>query len=272
MTVLFDTHTHIQMDAFDDDRDATVARALDGSVRHIVVCGDDPPTCTGAIDLARRHAGVIPTVGYHPHVAADIGEAEFDQLRAWSSDPACKAIGEIGLDYYRERSPREAQRRVLRAQLDLAIERSLPVLVHSRGAEEEIGEDLGPYAASSPLAGSGREVGIMHCFGGGLDLARQYVDMGFLISIPCSITYPKNEEARRVAAEVPLEKLVIETDSPFLPPQERRGKRNEPAFVSAAAQAIAAARGISFEQVADATTRNARRLFSINTEDQAVSV
>jgi TatD DNase family protein len=270
MTVLFDTHTHLQLSAFDSDRDEAVRRAIDASVQYMVVCGDDPPSCQGAFDLADKHDAVLPTAGYHPHEAANITEEHFAMLRDWSQDGRCMAIGEIGLDYYRELSPRDVQRRVLEKQLDLAVERALPVLVHSRGAEDEIAELLEPYAGRSPLRGTEREVGIMHCFGGTLEQARRYVDMGFLVSLACTVTYPKNEEARRIAAELPMDKLVIETDSPFLPPQERRGKRNEPAFVSAGAQAIAGARGVSFDEVADATTRNALRLFAVEARNEAV--
>lgn len=268
--VLVDTHSHIQMDRFDDDRQAAIARAAEASVGYVVVCGDDPETCASALALARAHNGILPTVGYHPHEAAQIGEAELAQLRTWSEDPAVRAIGEIGLDYYREISPPEVQARVLDAQLDLAIERGLPVLVHSRAAEDAIAAHLSRYVEASPLRGSGREVGIMHCFGGTLEQAERYVEMGFLISLACTVTYPKNEEARRVASGISLEKLVIETDSPFLPPQEHRGKRNEPAFVSAAAHAIAGVRGISFDEVAAATTANALRLFAIDAEHRVV--
>lgn len=271
MTVLFDTHSHIQLDAFDDDRNEAVRRANDAGVHFIVVCGDDPPTCETALELGERHSSVIPTVGYHPHVAAQIGNAEMDRLRGWLEDPGSRAVGEIGLDYYRERSPRDEQQRVLDAQLDLAVDAGVPVLVHSRGAEDEIGDHLERYVKASPLGTGGREAGIMHCFGGTLEQAERYVEMGFLISLACTITYPKNDEARRIAASLPLGKLVIETDSPFLPPQDRRGKRNEPAFVSAAAQAIAHARGLSFEEVANATTRNAMRLFALEPEIPVVS-
>jgi TatD DNase family protein len=263
MTELFDTHSHIQLDAFDDDRSEAIERATASGVAHIAVCGDDPPTCEAALELASRHTAVVATVGFHPHEAAKIEPKHMEALEAWTRDSRCRAVGEIGLDYYRDRSPRVVQAAILEQQLDLAAQRGLPVLIHSRGAEKEIATPLKAYAKRSRLPARGREVGIMHCFGGTLDQAQRYVDMGFLVSLACTVTYPKNAEARRIAAGLPLGKLVVETDAPFLPPQDRRGERNEPAFVSAAAHAIASVRGVSFEEVASATTDNARRLFDI---------
>jgi TatD DNase family protein len=169
------------------------------------------------------------------------------------------AIGEVGLDFYRDLSPRDVQLRALEAQLDLAVASGKPVSVHSRGAEDAIYEPLSRYAAR----GEPSAPGVMHCFGGTLEQARRYVELGFLVSLSCAVTYPKNQEARRIAAQLPLISLAVETDAPYLPPQHRRGKRNEPAFVEAAATEIARARGIPAGEAAEATALNACRVFRI---------
>jgi TatD DNase family protein len=152
---------------------------------------------------------------------------------------------------------------VLDAQLAMAVATGKPVSVHSRGAEDEIFSHLKSYGRRSPLGGLGRPVGVMHCFGGTLAQAKRFVDVGFIISVPCTVTYPANDEGRRIASELALDSIVVETDSPYLPPQGLRGKRNEPANVGAAVEAIAALRGVSPAAVAEATTANACRAFGV---------
>jgi TatD DNase family protein len=202
-------------------------------------------------------------VGFHPHDASDLTPEALDLLARQAALPAVFAVGEVGLDFFRDLSPRDTQRNALDAQLAIAIEVAKPVSVHTRSAEDEIYAHLASYAARTPLAALGRPVGVMHCFGGSLEQARRFVEIGFLVSIACTITYPKNDAARAIAVELPLESLVVETDSPYLPPQTLRGKRNEPAHVRAAAEAIAAVRAVSLDVVAAATTGNATRMLGL---------
>lgn len=268
---LFDSHSHIYDRAFSGDLTDTIERAHAAGVEYIAVCGDDPGSSEAALRLAGEYAGIVPTAGIHPHVARDVTPGMLADLEALARDPRVAAIGEIGLDHYRDLSPRDVQRRALDAQLGIAVGLGKPVCVHSRDAEDAIETPLRAYAAASPLRREGRPVGVMHCFGGTLEQARRFAELGFLISLACVVTYPKNEEARRIATSLPLEALVIETDSPYLPPQPLRGQRNEPAHVAYAAQAIAEARAIPVETVAEETTRNAARLFGLRIPAEALT-
>ena len=263
MIEFIDTHSHLQDDAFDHDQDEAVTRAKAAGVTTLIVCGYDAAANLAALAIARRHPGVFPTVGFHPHEAATVTPTMLAELERQASLPEVVAIGEIGLDYYRDHSPRDVQASILDLQLELALRAGKPVSIHTRGAEDAILPYLRRYARRQSVAFGRRPVGVMHCFGGSLEQARSYVALGFLISITCTITYPSNVEGRRLATSLPLESLVIETDSPYLPPQSHRGKRNEPGFVIAAAERIAALREISMASVAEAISRNAERLFAL---------
>jgi TatD DNase family protein len=263
MIEFVDTHCHLQDDAFGRDADETVLRARAAGVTAMVVCGYDAAANLAAMAMARKHAGVYPTVGFHPHEAATVTSEMLRELEGQAARAEVVAVGEIGLDFYRDHSPRDIQASVLDEQLEIALRVRKPVSIHSRGAEDAIEPSLRRYAARQAAAFGSRPVGVMHCFGGTLEQAQCYVDLGFLISITCTITYPSNAEGRRLAAALPLESLVIETDSPYLPPQTHRGKRNEPALVVAAAGHVAALRGISTAALAERTSRNAARLFAI---------
>lgn len=269
---LFDSHSHIQEKPFAGDIGDVLARATRAGVEGIAVCGFDAESNQAAIVLAATSPILVPTVGFHPHDAGEVTSAMLAELESLARLPEVVAVGEIGLDFYRDLSPREVQRRALDEQLAIAVRVAKPVCVHSRAAEEEIYPHLAAYASSSPLPGAGRPAGVMHCFGGTLEQAQRYAGLGFLVSIPCTITYPNNVEARRIAAGLPLSALVVETDSPYLPPQELRGRRNEPANVRSAVAGIATARGMTAEAVADATTANACRLFGVRVPEEAASL
>ena len=262
MIRLFDSHTHVQDARFDADREGVVERATAAGVTDLLVCGEDLASSEAAVTLAETVPGAIAAAGYHPHEARHASPEALDAIEALSRSEHVVAIGEIGLDFYRDLAPRDLQRRALDAQLAVAARLGLPVVIHSRDAEEAIEPHLRAFTEASPLRREGRALGVMHAFGGSLDQAQRYVELGFLISLACSVTYPKNDEARRIAAALPLDALLIETDSPALPPQGKRGERNEPANVIAAAEAIAEARGESIERVAEATAANAERLFT----------
>lgn len=264
MNVLFDTHAHLQDPAFTDDIEDVLQRASGAGVRAITLCGYDMPSNHAALDLASRSPMLFPTVGIHPHDARDVTPAMFAELDSLAALPQVVAIGELGLDFYRDLSPHDVQKRILDDQLALAARLGKPVSVHSRGAEDAIYDHLAAYARSAlALRSAGRPLGVMHCFGGTLEQAERYVALGFLISFAATITYPKNGEARRMAAGLALDAIVIETDSPYLPPQPLRGQRNEPAHVLSAAEGIASARETSLDEVAEATTRNASRCFAV---------
>ncbi|MFN0146918.1 MAG: TatD family hydrolase [Dehalococcoidia bacterium] len=269
--MLFDTHCHLQDDAFSREVDAVVRRAEAAGVGRMLVCGYDRDANTEALRLAGRWASVVPAVGYHPHEADTVTAAMLDELAAQAALPVVAAVGEIGLDFYRDHSSHEGQRRILDAQLEIAIDAGKPVSLHTRSAEEAVYSHLAAYAVRSALSAEGRPVGVMHCFGGTLEQALRYVELGFLISLTCTMTYPRNEEARRLASELPLGSLVLETDSPYLPPQHLRGRRNEPANLPAAAAAVAAARRITAAEVAAATTANACRVFAVAVPELAAA-
>ncbi len=260
---LFDTHAHLQDPAFAKDADLAFERAVAAGVVGMALCGYDPESNIQALRLAEKHAIAFPAVGIHPHDAKDVTPAILLELESQASLPEVIAIGEIGLDFYRDHSPHDVQREVLDAQLGIAVRTAKPVCLHTRSAEDAIYDHLAAYASASPLPALGRPVGVMHCFGGTIEQARRYVDLGFVVSLACVVTYPKNADAHAIAVGLPLESLVIETDSPYLPPQHQRGKRNEPANVRFAAEAIAAIRGTSISHIANATTENACRLFGV---------
>ena len=260
---LFDTHVHLQDPAF-EDVPAVIERAEAAGVVGMALCGYDAESNQRTLSLASTSHLLYPAVGFHPHEAKDVTPALLAELESQAELASVVAIGEIGLDFFRDHSPHEDQRRLLDAQLAIALRFAKPISVHSRGAEEDAFEQLTPYSVSARWSPGAPPVGVMHCFGGTLAQAQRYVALGFLVSLACVITYPANTEARKIAAELPLDSLVVETDSPHLPPQSMRGKRNEPANVAHALEALAQARGISVAHAAEATTRNAERLFRIS--------
>lgn len=249
---LFDSHTHLNVEAFAADRPAVLRRARQQGVRQMLVVGFDLESSAQAVAVAAEH-GLGAAVGIQPHYAGETGPAELGELRALAGRPGVVALGEIGLDYYRNRAPRADQLRLFRQELDLAQELGLPVVIHSREAAADT-------LAVLQEAGRGLR-GVMHCYSGTLEQARAFLALGLHISIAGTVTYPKAAKTWEVAREVPLERLLIETDCPWLPPQSHRGQRNEPAYIREVAARIAELRGLSLEAVAAATTRNARALF-----------
>ena len=270
MTGAFDTHSHIQDPKLLAQFDAVMTRAVDAGLAGIALCGYDAPSNQLAIELAGRSPLLFPTVGFHPHEADDVTPAMLAELEVLARMPEVVAIGEIGLDFYRNLSGEAAQRSLIDAQLDIALRVRKPACVHSRSAEDAIAEHLLPFAGQAKAAGMAVP-GVMHCFGGTAAQAQRYVEAGFVISVACPITYPANETAREMVRQLPLRSLVIETDSPYLPPQGRRGTLNEPAFVMEAARAIAAIKGMSVSDVLESTTANARRLFNLDQNENVVA-
>jgi TatD DNase family protein len=261
---LIDTHTHLQFGEFDRDREATLERAWQAGLEAMVVLGVDAASSEAAIALAEANPRLYATVGWHPNVAAHLDQEGRRRLRELTQHPRVVAVGEIGLDFYRNLSPREDQVRVLEEQLALAAERRLPVAVHCRDAQDQMYPVLKRWAEKArPLFGEGRPLGVMHYFSGDLELARRYVDMGFLISVHTCVTYPTSDRLREVVASLDMDCLLLETDSPYGAPQSQRGRRNEPAYVAEAAMCVAGLRGLTAEAVALRSGENAVRLFGL---------
>lgn len=274
MTTLIDTHCHLDFDRFDEDREAVVARAAAAGLSHIVVPAVDLGNVAAVMGLAERYDGngepglkVVPAVGFHPNSLGEWAEGTpldewMERLRPLAEDARVVAIGEIGLDYYWNRAAKEVQQRVLAAQLALAAELGKPVILHNR----ESSGDLLRLLADSPLAGRERP-GVLHSFSADWETAEAALEMGFYIGFTGPLTYKNSDGLRRIAGRVPLDRLLVETDAPFLPPQSQRGKRNEPAFVVAVAERLAALHNVSFEEMARVTTENAGRLFGLGIGD-----
>jgi len=257
--VLADSHAHLDMGEFDEDRDAVIERARQAGLATIINMGCDLPSSAMAIALAERYPEVYATVGFHPHDAAKMAPGDLNGLAEMARHPKVVGIGEIGLDFYRDRSPRDVQRRVFQEQLALAAELGLPVAIHSRNALSETLEILHNWTRSL----RGREGrGVLHCYSGDVRQAEELIDLSFYISLAGPITYPGARTAVEVARTVPLDRLLVETDCPFLTPQPHRGKRNEPAYVAYVVKKIAQVRDMPVEAVAEATAQNTIRLFA----------
>jgi TatD DNase family protein len=257
----FDTHAHLDLEPLCDAEAEVVRRAREAGVSRIVTIGIGPDSSERAIAIAHRHAGVYAAVGLHPHDASSRSEDLLARLEELSRCDKVVGIGETGLDFFRDRSPRDAQRAAFREQIRLARRRGLPVVVHDREAHDEILSILGEENAA--------EVGgIIHCFSGDYDMARRAIGMNFLVSIPGAITYKGSETQAEAVGKIPLEKLLIETDCPFLAPLPYRGKPNEPAYVPLVARKIAEIKGVSAEDVGRVTALNALRIFRIPAEEE----
>lgn len=246
---LYDTHCHLGLDgkvAPDDEH----ARAVAAGVTGMLVVGIDAKTSAEARALARL-PGVRWSAGLHPNDSTRF-DAEWAELQALAKSPGCAAIGETGLDCFRDRTPLPQQERSLRAHLQLARDLDLPVILHCRDA-------FAPLFAV--LRDAPKVRGVMHCFSGGIDEARQALDLGMHLSFAGPLTYPKNDALRQAAAFAPADRIVVETDAPFLPPQRRRGQRNEPAYVVETLATLATVRGVPLEQAAALTFANAEALF-----------
>lgn len=265
--MLVDTHAHLDFPEFKGDRDAVVQRALESGVSRILAVGVDLPSSRAVVVLAEKYDSVSAAVGVHPGDASKWNDSVAKQLATLAQHPKVVAIGEIGLDYYRDRSPRELQRQAFQGQLDLAASLGLPVIVHDREAHQQTLMALRSWATRPDVRGNQdyatNGLGVLHCFSGDLALAEQLLALGFCISIAGPVTYPKSGQLGYLARKLPLSGLVIETDCPYLTPQAWRGRRNEPAYVRAVAEKIAELRSVALETVAEATTANARRLFRL---------
>jgi len=253
--VFIDSHAHLQWSSFDIDRAQVIERAKKAQVNCIVNIGFDIDGCLKGIKLAETYPNLYAAVGIHPHSANQFDEKTLTRIRALATKPKVVAIGEIGLDYFRNLSSKEDQMSAFKAQLILAQELALPVIIHDREAHSDVLQVLSKF--------KGKIKGIMHCFSGNQEIAQQCMDLGFLISFAGNVTYPKAYQLHEAAQWVNLENMLIETDCPFLTPQEARGKRNEPSYLPMTAKKIADLKGTSIEAVAEATAKNAKTIYKI---------
>ena len=251
---LIDSHCHIDMPQFDADREAVLERARQAGVEAMLVVGgvDEEGGQQRALRVAEKF-GLPVSAGVHPHEARSATPATYDELRGLARDRRIVAVGEIGLDFHYDYSPRDVQREVLRAQIRLARDVGLPVIIHTREADDET-------AALLEEEGARETGGVIHCFTGGEELARRALALGFYVSFSGIVAFPRAEAIQQVARTAPLERILVETDAPFLAPPPHRGKRNEPAFVVEVARKVASLRGVDLEVVAAASAANFRAL------------
>jgi TatD DNase family protein len=263
-TMLVDSHAHLDFSEFDTDRQEVITRAQEAGVEIIVNAGAGLEASQAGVALAKTYPQVYAAVGVHPHEAKTLDDGVLAELRDLAQHPKVVAIGEIGLDYYRDLSPRPVQRQAFQQQLALAKELGQPIIVHDREAHDDIMNMLRQWVREDH-----QPVGVMHCFSGDLAMAREVIEMGFYISIPGPVTFTNARRLPELVRVLPLERLLIETDCPYLTPHPHRGKRNEPAYVRLVAEAIARIRGMPLEQVARITTANARVLFGLESPRSA---
>jgi TatD DNase family protein len=260
-----DSHAHLDGKQFDSDRELVVARAREAGVHTMVAIGngDGPPVLDAGIRLAEQYDFVYATIGIHPHEARLADEASYRDLERLAVHPKVIAWGEIGLDYFYDHSQRDVQQAVFIRQMELATAAKLPIVIHCRpsdGSDNAWEDCLGLIETQWAPKGIG---GILHCFTGNWPQAKRALDMGFMISFAGNVTFPKAEQIRNAALEVPLDRMLIETDSPYLAPVPNRGKRNEPAFVKETARKLGEVRGLSMEEVGERTSRNFYNFFKL---------
>jgi TatD DNase family protein len=260
-----DSHAHLDGKQFDSDREQVIARARDAGVRTMVAIGngDGPPILDAGIQLADKHPFMYATVGIHPHEARLASDRAYSEMERLVRHPKVIAWGEIGLDYHYDHSPRETQKQVFTRQMELAAAAKLPNVIHCRpsdGSENAWEDCLGLIKDQWAPKGLG---GILHCFTGNWDQAKQALDTGFMISFAGNLTFPKAQQIRAAAAEVPLDRMLIETDCPYLAPVPHRGTRNEPAFVRETARKISELRGLTVDEVGEQTSRNFYKFFKL---------
>jgi len=255
--VLTDTHAHLDMMGDGQEIKAVIERAVEGGVSRMISVGIDAESSAVAVRLAHEYASVYAAVGCHPHNADISTRADLDELEKMAVSNEVVAWGEIGLDYYRDYSSQEAQWPLFESQVILANELDLPVIIHDRDAHDAV------YSVLKKM-GKGEGKGVIHCFSGDLSLAEAFMALGYFISIPGTVTYKNASTIKEVAAKVPLDRLLLETDAPFLAPVPKRGKRNEPLYVTYTAKEVARLRGISVLELAAETSKNAECLFNLN--------
>jgi TatD DNase family protein len=256
--MLIDSHAHLEMPEFRRDLDEVIQRAEESGVEYIFTVGTEGRDWKRALEIACSHPKIFAILGVHPHNAKEIDDRTYPALKELCLNEKVRAYGEIGLDFFRNLSPREIQIKRFREQIALARELRLPIVIHDREAHQETLEILKSEKAET-------YGGIIHCFSGDYRMAKECLDMGFYISVPGTITFKNAEEFQGIVKKLPLESLLVETDAPFLSPVPFRGKRNEPGFIRYTAQRVADLKKVPFEKVAEVTTANALTVFKLKT-------
>jgi len=257
---LIDAHAHLDMARFEADLGEVLERAQNAGVSRIITAGIDLPSSHKAIELAQQYPSVFAVVGIHPEEARNATLRDIETLSVLAQNPCVVGIGEIGLDYYRDYGPREKQIEVFRWQLDLALRLGLPVVIHARAADDDLVDLLCHWHQEHPQM----RPGVIHCFNTSLKNARSYLELGYYLSLAGYIGYPSAKELRTVIAQLPPERLLVETDSPFLPTQPHRGERCEPAYVAETAAELARLMGLSLEDTIRKTTQNTTQVFDLS--------
>lgn len=261
--MFFDSHCHLTAEQFDADRDAVIERALDAGVTRMLTLGTDAASSRAAVELAEHFTCVYAAVGIHPESAGHAELGDLQSIRELAQHPKVIAIGEIGLDFYWDKTTANLQQTFFEKQLALAAELNLPVAIHDRDAHKQIIATLQAFSIRSPQSAVRTRAGVLHAFSGSLEMARTAFDLGYFVSFGGPITFKNNSSAPELVRALPMDRILIETDSPYLTPHPFRGKRNEPAHVKLVAQQMAVLHGWSIEQVAAQTTRSALELFRV---------
>ncbi|MDI6806228.1 MAG: TatD family hydrolase [Candidatus Aenigmarchaeota archaeon] len=251
--MLIDSHCHLASSQFDPDREVVIRRAIENNVKYMISVGFDLDGCKKTVELAENYDSVYAVIGIHPHNAKDVDTETYSTLKELAKSKKVIAYGEIGLDFYRNLSPRKTQLDKFYEQIKVAKELGLPLVIHDREAHEETLDALRESNMN----------GVIHCFSGDYELAKKFIDLGFYISIPTTVTYKNNLRLHEVVKKFPLDRILIETDAPALAPEPYRNKRNEPAWVKYAAKKIAELKELTFEQVVNATSKNTKTIFKI---------
>ncbi len=259
---LIDTHCHLNFDSYDADRADVIKQAADKGVTQIIIPAVDIETMEEARTLSQEYAGVFFAVGVHPNSTANFDDEMLAQIETYSHHAKVVAIGEIGLDYYWDKSPKDKQRASFEAQLDLASQRELPVIIHNREASDDVMDVLEQWVTTIPDSLKGR-AGVLHSFSASSEIAERALEIGFYLGFTGPITFKNADDLRRTARTVPLDRILVETDGPFLTPHPYRGKRNKPEYIPLIADRLAGLHHITLEQMATYTTQNAVRLFNL---------
>jgi TatD DNase family protein len=258
----FDSHAHLDLEQFDSDREDVISRALKAGVTRINTIGIDLEASLKSIALAERYPGIVASVGIHPQEAHKARAEDFSILEKLARHPRVVAVGEMGLDFHHGEAPREDQMKTLRLELDVAKKVNLPVIIHCREAQTEIRPVLREWARESASCSIAAR-GVIHCYSGDLETALFYISLGFYISVGAYLGYPSSISLRESFKKIPLNKLLVETDCPFLPPQKMRGKRNEPSYLPVTLGILAELKNLSLDEVASQTAANAIQLFNM---------
>lgn len=255
MALIIDSHAHLDDPKFDEDRIEIIESLNENRIELVINPGADRPTSEAAFELAHKYDNIYAAIGTHPHSADELTNDDIERYREMAKSDRVVAIGEIGLDYYYDNSPRELQKEAFIKQMELAEELKLPVVIHTRDASGDTYDILESF--------KDRVYGVMHCYSGSVEMAKRYLDLGYYISLAGPVTFKNSRVAKEVAAAVPIDKLLIETDSPYLSPEPRRGRRNEPKNTLYVAECIAELRNMDLDDLIEKTNENTKKVFNL---------